>query len=70
MYYSVIVDCNSIAVYLNRSDCEGFEELLYVQCSRWEGMLGVSVRKMKALNVKMETVTVIGKGIWNLTCFV
>ena len=26
------------------------------------GMLGVSVKKMKALTVKMETVTVIGKG--------
>ena len=26
------------------------------------GMLGVSVRKMKALTVKMETVTQIGKG--------
>jgi len=26
------------------------------------GMLGVSVRKMKALAVKMETVTLIGKG--------
>jgi hypothetical protein len=26
------------------------------------GMLGVSVRKMKALIVKMETVTLIGKG--------
>ena len=26
------------------------------------GMLGVSVRKMKALTVKMETVTMIGKG--------
>jgi len=26
------------------------------------GMLGVSARKMKALNVKMETVTLIGKG--------
>jgi hypothetical protein len=25
-------------------------------------MLGVSVRKMKALTVKMETVTLIGKG--------
>jgi hypothetical protein len=30
----------------------------------------VSVRKMKALTVKMETVTLIGKGRWNLTCFV
>jgi hypothetical protein len=26
------------------------------------GMLGVSVREMKALTVKMETVTLIGKG--------
>ena len=26
------------------------------------GMLGVSVRKMKALTVKMETMPVIGKG--------
>jgi len=26
------------------------------------GMLGVSVRKMKALTVKMETVTLIGQG--------
>jgi hypothetical protein len=26
------------------------------------GMLGVSVRKMKALTVKEETVTLIGKG--------
>jgi hypothetical protein len=26
------------------------------------GVLGVSVRKMKALTVKMETMTVFGKG--------
>jgi len=26
------------------------------------GMLGISVREMKALTVKMETVTLIGKG--------
>jgi hypothetical protein len=26
------------------------------------GMLGVSVRKMKALTMKMEAVTMIGKG--------
>jgi hypothetical protein len=26
------------------------------------GMLGVSVREMKALTVKMETVTLIGRG--------
>jgi hypothetical protein len=34
------------------------------------GMLGVSVRNMKALNVNMEAVTLIGKGRYNLTCFV
>ena len=33
-------------------------------------MLGVSVRKMKALNVKMETVQLSGKGRQILTCFV
>jgi len=33
------------------------------------GMLGVSVWKMKALTVKMETVTLIGEGRWNLTSF-
>jgi hypothetical protein len=30
--------------------------------SKRMGMLGVSARKMKALTVKMETVTLIGKG--------
>jgi hypothetical protein len=34
------------------------------------GMLGVSVRKMMALNVKEEAVTMIGKGKYNLTCCV
>ena len=34
------------------------------------GMLGVGVRKVKALTVKMETVTLIGTGKYNLTCFV
>jgi hypothetical protein len=33
-------------------------------------MLGVSVRKMKAMTMKMETVTLFGKGRLNLTCFV
>jgi hypothetical protein len=33
-------------------------------------MFGVSVWKMKALTVKMETVTLIGKGRWNMTSFV
>jgi hypothetical protein len=35
-----------------------------------KGVLGVSVRKMKALNLKMGTVILIGKGRENLTCFV
>jgi hypothetical protein len=34
------------------------------------GMLGVSLRKMKELTVKMETVTLTGKGRWNWACFV
>jgi len=33
------------------------------------GILGVSVRKMKALTVTIETVTLIGKGRQNLTWF-
>jgi len=35
-----------------------------------KGTLGVSVRKMKTLTLKMETVTLTGKGALNLTCFV
>ena len=34
------------------------------------GMLGESVRKMKALAVSVETVTLSGKGRWNQTWFV
>ena len=34
------------------------------------GILGVSVREMKALTVKVATVTLTGKGAQNLTCFV
>jgi len=33
------------------------------------GMLGVRVRKMKILTVKVERVTLIGKGRYNLTPF-
>jgi len=33
-------------------------------------LLRLSVRKMKAPTVKMENVTLIDKGGWNLTCFV
>ena len=38
--------------------------------SEEDGNDKVSVRKMKALPVKMETVTLIGKGRRNLTSFV
>jgi len=33
-------------------------------------ILGVSVKKVKALTVKMETVTLIGNGRQKLNCFV
>jgi len=33
------------------------------------GMLGVNVRKMKALTVNFKMVTPTGKGQQNLTCF-
>jgi hypothetical protein len=33
-------------------------------------MSGESVRKMKAMTVKMETVSLIGKGRHYMTCFV
>jgi hypothetical protein len=34
------------------------------------GMLGINVREMKALTVKMEKVNLIGKGRYNVTWFV
>jgi len=55
MYYLVIVDYNSMAAHLTRSDCEGL--LSSVVCPvQWMGMLGISVGKMKALTV---TVTLL-----------
>jgi hypothetical protein len=75
-----------MAAHLTRHDCEWCSEVLCIPCNGWGtnddscgvavkcvgmlGMLGVSVRKMKAMTVKMETVTLIGKGRSNLTCFV
>ena len=67
MCYLVIVDHKDMAVHLTRSD----REVLNFQCSGWDwwyvvewqwksmGMLGVSVRKVKALIVKIETVTLM-----------
>jgi len=74
MYYLVNVDHTGRAAHLTSSDCERFlRTALYpVQWIRCEmtvkrmGMLGVSVRKMKALTVKMETVILISKGRENL----
>jgi hypothetical protein len=34
------------------------------------GMLGMSVRKMKTLTVKMDTVALIGRGRYNQTFFI
>ena len=36
MYDLVNVNHNSMVVLLNRSDCEGFYEVLYIQCSGWD----------------------------------
>jgi len=33
MYYLVNMDHNSMAVHLNSCECEGFAEVLYIQCS-------------------------------------
>jgi hypothetical protein len=77
MPYIVIVDHSSMAVHLTRSDCEGFVcavqwmGLMVICCGmavKGMGMLGMSVREMRALTVKMETVTLSGKGGRNLTC--
>ena len=43
------------------SDCEEDECVRRMTVKVW-GMLGVNVRKMKALTVQMETVTLIGNG--------
>jgi hypothetical protein len=36
--------------------------VLLWKISKKDGVVGVSMRKMKALTVKMETLTLIGKG--------
>jgi hypothetical protein len=63
-----------MAAHLTSSDCEAFKEVL-VYPVQWMGlvvccgmtvkrigMLGVSLRKMKVVTVKMGTATQIGKG--------
>jgi len=62
-----------MAVHLTRSKLKSFKSAVYplqwmglMICCGMEvkrmGMLGVSVRKMKALTMKMETVTLNDKG--------
>jgi len=55
--------CISNAVDETDDECCGMAE-------KRMGMLGVWARKVKALTVKMEAMTLIGKGRQNMTCFV
>ena len=41
-----------------------------IRCGMAVKKTGISVGKMKAMSVKRETLTLIGKGRYNLTCFV
>jgi hypothetical protein len=58
-----------MAMHLTRSDSEGCNPMQWMgpkirRCGmtvKRMGMIGASVRKMKALTVKMDTVTLIGK---------
>jgi hypothetical protein len=75
MYYLINVDHNGMAVHpLTKSDCYSNEkccisnavdktgdDMLPMAVNRI-GIFGVSVRTMKALTVKKETVTLIRKG--------
>jgi hypothetical protein len=83
MYYLVNVDHNSTKVRLTRNDLlrvlrsaiypRQWMGLMMVCCGmvvKRLGILGVSVREMKALTVKMETVTPTGEGRENVTHFV
>jgi hypothetical protein len=36
MNYLVSLDHNNMTVHLTRSDCEGFQKVLYIQCSGWD----------------------------------
>jgi hypothetical protein len=71
-----------MAVHLTRSKLKSFKSAVYplqwmglmmICCGmavKRMGMLGVGVRKMKALTVKVETMTPIGKEDRWGTCFV
>jgi hypothetical protein len=52
------------------SAVDGTDGGIWWNGSKGNGILGLSVRKMKAPTVKTETVTLTGKGTQNVTCFV
>jgi len=73
MYYLVNVDHKSMAMHLTRN-VKGFkkchisnvvvetdDDMLWNGVKRM-GMLGISMRKMKTLTMKMEEATLTGKG--------
>jgi len=72
MYYLVHMDHNSMAAQraVYPMKLMGLVMICFGMTMKRMRMLGVSVRKMKALNVMMEMVTMIGKGKYNLTCYV
>ena len=49
---------------------KGFKKCCISNAVKRMGISEVSVRKMKALTMKMEMGTMTGKGRKNLTCFV
>jgi len=52
------------------SAMDGTDDDSYRMTVKRMGVFVVSVRKMQALTLKTETVSLIGKGRQNLTCFV
>jgi hypothetical protein len=64
MHYLVSVDLNGMTVYLTRSDCAGSNAVDVTDNMLWnDNEEDGDVRSVgKALTVKVETMTLIGKG--------
>ena len=66
IYYLVSVDHKSMVVHLTRSDVYPVQWMELVICHgmsvKRTGMSRVSVKETKAATVKVETMTLIGKG--------
>ena len=60
----------TVKVFKKCCTSKAMDGICYRMAVKNMGMLGVSVRKMKVLTVKMETDILIGKGRQNPTCFV